>query len=79
MPTTAQDITTSGIGPTDAQAVVYVTYDSQQLQYGLPQPNTGNIDIIPGFMFLMGSVKFRKDSAGNVLAENPNKDGSLPL
>lgn len=66
-----QEIATSGIGPTDAQPMVLITFDGPQHAYGLPQPNLArNQDEVPGFMYLTGHVKYRKDQFGNILAEN---------
>jgi hypothetical protein len=79
MPLTSQVVTVSGVGPTAAEAHVLITYDCNQLGYTLPSPNTGNQNIVPGFMYLQGNVVFTKDSQGNMHAVNPNKDGSIPI
>lgn len=64
-------ITVSGItgSPSDS-AFVYITYDSNQLNYGLPEPNGGNFDIVPSFIYFGGNVRYGKDAAGNVVATN---------
>jgi hypothetical protein len=79
MVVTLNAVVVSGQSATDAQPYVYITYDSNLQNIGLPYPNTGNLDQIPGFMYLMGDVQFRQDSQGNLRAINPNKDGSLPV
>ncbi len=71
-------VTISGASRSDAQPTVYVKYGNDLLQYGLPFPNNGNIDPIPGFMYLMADLEYGTDQAGNVRAVARNKDGSLP-
>ena len=79
MPLTSQVITVSGVGPTAAVPHTLITYDSNQLGYTLPQPNTGNQNIVPGFMYLQGNVHYKKDSLGNMIACNPNANGADPI
>jgi hypothetical protein len=76
---TTQNIVVSGIGPTDAQAHVLMTFDSNQIGVELPWPNTGNQLKVPGFMYLMGNCVARKDGQGNIIVENPNANGSLAV
>ena len=63
-------ITVSGISSIGIGPVAYVTYDSNQLGYGLPWPNAGNMDLVPNFMYFAGDVQYFKDAAGNVIAKN---------
>lgn len=55
--------------PSDG-AFVYITYDSNQLGYGLPEPNGGNLDRVPSFIYFGGHVVYGKDAAGNMVAKN---------
>lgn len=68
MPYSAQTVGTSGIGPIANQSVVYVTYDEPLFPYRANKQ--GSKDIIPGFLYLGGSVAYEKDNQGNIIARN---------
>lgn len=51
--------------------LVYVTFDRTEFDYGLPDPNPlKSQDVVPGFMYLMGSVVYERDVNGNLVIRN---------
>ena len=72
----SQVVALSGQGPSEAQGLVYITYDQQQLETGFL--GTGQYDYVPGFFF-MGNVVYKKDSQGNMVAAMQSKDGTYPI
>jgi len=70
----SQSVAVSGVSQV-GQSLVYITYDQPQFPYGLPDPNPfRSKDIVPGFMYYMGSVVYEKDAQGNMVARNKRMD-----
>lgn len=67
----SQSVAISGAtSPSDA-SVVFVTYTQPHFDAGGIYPNPmQSQDIIPSFMYFMGSVAYEKDSQGNMVARN---------
>lgn len=78
MPTSYSPIVVSGMTSPGAGPEVYVTFDSNQLQYEGNAAAFGNQDKVPSWMFFCGTPAPYKDSAGNVVWRSANADGTMP-
>ena len=66
MPYSDQDVVLSGQSEIAEQARVYITYN----QKGMLGYQDGQFDMVPGFIYLGGRVRHRKDNQGNLISEN---------